>query len=147
MKVRSLCCSYFGYKCKVRGIDPQSGADTDMTPDPRDIESVNNLKTPSIEVRNLWKKFPAEKSRGRIVRAVRGLCLDVYEGEITCLIGPNGAGKSTFLSMLMGLMRPDKGSIHVFNLVYFILLIPVYNTCTYIQYSPYEKLKGLCLYK
>lgn len=70
-----------------------------------------------MSVRALWKTFPPERRGGDPVLAVRGLYLSVYEGEITCLLGPNGAGKSTFLSMLMGLMRPDKGTIHVYQLV------------------------------
>ena len=64
-------------------------------------------------VQNLWKVFAPERRGGEPVRAVRGLDLTVYEGEITCLLGPNGAGKSTFLSMLMGLARPTTGSIRV----------------------------------
>ena len=67
----------------------------------------------AMVVRNLWKVFAPERRGGEPVRAVRGLDLTVYEGEITCLLGPNGAGKSTFLAMLMGLARPTTGSIRV----------------------------------
>lgn len=64
-------------------------------------------------VQNVWKVFAPERRGGEPVRAVRGLDLTVYDGEITCLLGPNGAGKSTFLSLLMGLARPTAGSIRV----------------------------------
>jgi ABC-2 type transport system ATP-binding protein len=43
--------------------------------------------------------------------AVDGLDLTVYGGEFYALVGPNGAGKTTTLRMVVGLLRPDAGSI------------------------------------
>ena len=45
------------------------------------------------------------------VQAVNDLSLEVSRGEVFGLIGPNGAGKSTTIRMLLGLIRPDSGSI------------------------------------
>ncbi len=45
------------------------------------------------------------------VQAVSNLSFDVRQGEVFGLIGPNGAGKSTTIRMLLGLIRPDSGSI------------------------------------
>lgn len=45
------------------------------------------------------------------VMAVRDLSLDVLRGEVFGMIGPNGAGKSTTIRMLLGLIRPDRGTI------------------------------------
>ncbi len=45
------------------------------------------------------------------VRAVTSLNLQVESGEVFGLIGPNGAGKSTTIRMLLGLVRPDAGTI------------------------------------
>ena len=42
---------------------------------------------------------------------LKGVTLDVHEGEVVCLIGPNGAGKSTVLKTISGLLRPSKGSV------------------------------------
>lgn len=42
---------------------------------------------------------------------VDGLNLDIREGEVLAIIGPNGAGKSTTLDLLLGLRRPDAGTI------------------------------------
>ena len=42
---------------------------------------------------------------------LRGVCLDVAEGGITCVVGPNGAGKSTLMAAVSGLLRPRLGSI------------------------------------
>ncbi|MBC8328768.1 MAG: ABC transporter ATP-binding protein [Planctomycetes bacterium] len=44
---------------------------------------------------------------------LRGVDLEVREGEIFGFVGPNGAGKSTFLKCLVGVVRPDSGSIRV----------------------------------
>jgi len=45
------------------------------------------------------------------VAAVRGVSLEVREGEVVCLIGPNGAGKTTTLLTIAGLHRPAGGRI------------------------------------
>ena len=45
--------------------------------------------------------------------AVDALDLTVYSGEFYALVGPNGAGKTTTLRMVVGLLRPDAGSITI----------------------------------
>jgi ABC-2 type transport system ATP-binding protein len=59
----------------------------------------------SIDVRNLRKSFDRP--------AVDGLDLAIRSGEFYTLLGPNGAGKTTTLRMVVGLLRPDAGSIAV----------------------------------
>ncbi len=49
------------------------------------------------------------------VRAVDGLSLTLRPGETVALLGPNGAGKSTTLDLLLGLKRPDSGTVGVFG--------------------------------
>ncbi|WP_172383502.1 ABC transporter ATP-binding protein [Streptomyces sp. MNP-20] len=49
------------------------------------------------------------------VRAVDGLSLDLRPGETVALLGPNGAGKSSTLDLLLGLRRPDSGTVSVFG--------------------------------
>ncbi|HET7355913.1 MAG TPA: ATP-binding cassette domain-containing protein [Nocardioidaceae bacterium] len=49
---------------------------------------------------------------GRVV-ALRGISLDLRRGEVVALMGRNGAGKSTLLKTLVGLRRPDSGSVRV----------------------------------
>ena len=45
------------------------------------------------------------------IHAVKGISLEVHEGEIVTLIGANGAGKSTTLNTIAGLLKPRQGSI------------------------------------
>jgi ABC-2 type transport system ATP-binding protein len=47
------------------------------------------------------------------VRALRGIDLEVQQGEILGFLGPNGAGKTTTIRCLLDLIRPDEGTIRV----------------------------------
>ncbi|WP_233081332.1 ABC transporter ATP-binding protein [Rheinheimera soli] len=47
------------------------------------------------------------------VKAVNGISFDVHSGQIFALLGPNGAGKSSLIRMLVGLTRPDAGTIRI----------------------------------
>src|SRR6185312_11503699 len=49
------------------------------------------------------------------IHALKGVSLEVNEGEIVTLIGANGAGKSTLLKTLSGLIKPKEGSIDYLN--------------------------------
>lgn len=62
--------------------------------------------TPFISVRGLTRKIGWQE-------ILRGLDLDVLRGETLMLIGPSGEGKSVLLKHLIGLMKPDSGSIVV----------------------------------
>ncbi|MEX3007279.1 ABC transporter ATP-binding protein [Hoeflea sp. TYP-13] len=46
------------------------------------------------------------------VRALNGVDIELFEGEMTVLLGPSGSGKSTFLNIVGGLDRPTSGSVH-----------------------------------
>ncbi len=50
------------------------------------------------------------------MRAVAGVDLTIAAGETVALLGPNGAGKSTTIEMLLGLARPDSGTISIFGM-------------------------------
>jgi ABC-2 type transport system ATP-binding protein len=49
------------------------------------------------------------------VRAVDGVDLVIAPGEVVALLGPNGAGKSTTVDMMLGLTKPDAGTVTVFG--------------------------------
>ncbi|EHK88915.1 multidrug ABC transporter ATPase [Saccharomonospora azurea SZMC 14600] len=63
-----------------------------------------------IRARGLARRFSA---RGRTVEAVRGVDIDVDQGELVGFLGPNGAGKTTTLRMLTTLLRPTAGEAEV----------------------------------
>ena len=59
-----------------------------------------------IRIRNIWKKF-GEK------QVLRGISFDVLNKETTVVLGRSGGGKSVLLKMIIGLIKPDSGSIEV----------------------------------
>jgi len=61
-----------------------------------------------IEMRNVSKSYAKGK-----VKAVDDLTLTIKPGEIFGFLGPNGAGKTTTIKMIVGLLRPDTGTIAV----------------------------------
>src|SRR5215471_21067605 len=60
----------------------------------------------SLRVRGLHKQFGP-------VHAVRGIDLDIPDGEFTVLVGPSGCGKSTLLRAIAGLEDVDDGTIEI----------------------------------
>ena len=62
----------------------------------------------NIVAHDLTKSFGA-------VRAVRGLDLSLRRGSTVALLGPNGAGKTTTIDMLIGLTKPDAGTVSLFG--------------------------------
>lgn len=64
------------------------------------------ITTAHLEVQGLTKRF------GGLV-AVKDIGLKVRGGEIVGLIGPNGSGKSTVMKLIMGIERPDAGSVRI----------------------------------
>jgi len=67
---------------------------------------VSALESVGLRAEGLTKSFG-----GRCV--VRDVTLDVAPGEVVGLLGPNGAGKTTSFHMIVGLTRPDAGTIHL----------------------------------
>ncbi len=54
-----------------------------------------------------------QKSYDNGFTALKGVNLDIEEGEILALLGPNGAGKTTLISSICGISQPTSGTIHV----------------------------------
>src|SRR5665811_1865573 len=70
------------------------------------VATPTTTAEPIIAAHGLTKSYKG-------VPAVRGIDLDIREGEIFGILGPNGAGKTTTLEMIEGLRDPDSGSIVV----------------------------------
>ncbi len=66
--------------------------------------SEEKQKLPLLKVNNLHVYYGA-------IHAIKGISLEVNEGEIVTLIGANGAGKSTTLNTIAGLLKPRQGSV------------------------------------
>jgi ABC-2 type transport system ATP-binding protein len=84
---------------------------TPPTPLPRPARAASGAhgRVAAVQITNLSKSYGA-------VRAVDDLTLRVEPGEIVAVLGPNGAGKSTTNEMILGLAKPDAGSVAVFGL-------------------------------
>ncbi len=64
---------------------------------------------PAVVLRGLTRRFGG-------VTAVDGLDLTIGRGEVVAVLGPNGAGKTSTIDMLLGLSRPDAGSVEVLGM-------------------------------
>jgi ABC-2 type transport system ATP-binding protein len=93
-----------------------------------------------IAIRNVTKSY----NKGK-VRAVDDLDLVVREGEIFGFLGPNGAGKTTTIKMIVGLLRPDGGTITVNGFDTAKEPLKCKAITTYVPDYPavYERLTGL----
>src|SRR5580765_1290420 len=61
-----------------------------------------------VEIEGIWKSYGS-------TAAVCGLSLSVPPQSVYGFLGPNGAGKSTTIRMVLGLQRPDRGTISLFG--------------------------------
>jgi ABC-type multidrug transport system fused ATPase/permease subunit len=66
---------------------------------------------PSIAVRKVNFRYP-----GSLENALENVSFDVHEGSVTSIVGPSGSGKSTLADLLLGILKPDSGSILLSNL-------------------------------
>lgn len=69
-----------------------------------------NNQTPIISVRNLRKTYRGTKNSPP-KEALKGITLDIHQGEIFGLLGPNGAGKSTMINIWAGLVKKTSGDV------------------------------------
>ena len=60
----------------------------------------------SIQLKYIQKSFSD-------LQVIKGIDLDIREGELVVLVGPSGCGKSTLLNVVAGFLEPTDGSIHV----------------------------------
>ena len=81
----------------------------------RAVASPVSEKRVVIEARELGKVFASSFTQ-RKSWAVKGLSLDVYQGEVFGFLGPNGAGKTTTIKLMLGLLSPTAGTIKIFGM-------------------------------
>jgi ABC-2 type transport system ATP-binding protein len=73
----------------------------------REVSDVAELAETPLVVNDVVKTY------GDGFRAVNGVSFRAEPGQVVGLLGPNGAGKTTVIRMLVGLIRPDSGSIYI----------------------------------
>ncbi|MQS37326.1 ABC transporter ATP-binding protein [Streptomyces katsurahamanus] len=89
-----------------------------------------------INVQNLTKRYGQNT-------VVGGLTFAVRSGTVTGFLGPNGAGKSTTMRMMLGLTRPDTGSVQIDGRAYHELRYPARHVGAVLETSaPHRSLTG-----
>jgi putative ABC transport system ATP-binding protein len=71
---------------------------------------ADRLSAVAVSCEGLTKEFGAN---GTKTLALRGVDLDVYDGQLTLLVGPSGCGKTTLISIVAGLLNPTRGRVRV----------------------------------
>uniref|UniRef100_A0A8C3V3Z9 ABC transporter domain-containing protein n=1 Tax=Catharus ustulatus TaxID=91951 RepID=A0A8C3V3Z9_CATUS len=85
--------------------DPVLGCDTEPLPPAfhgKEAIRLNNIK-------KIYKK------NNQSTEALKGLSLDIYEGQVTALLGHSGSGKTALLNVLSGFSKPSAGSAMIYN--------------------------------
>lgn len=73
----------------------------------------NPLDTPSSAALISGKDLEFSYDNG--FKALKGVSFDVFPGEMLAIVGRNGAGKSTLAKLMVGLQKPQKGTLNLFN--------------------------------
>ena len=66
----------------------------------------------AIKTESLYKSFPVAKGQ---VEVLKDININIEKGKFTVIYGPSGCGKSTLLHTILGLEKPTKGKVFVFN--------------------------------
>ncbi len=95
----------------------------------------------AISVKETTKSFGSSASR---TIALRGICVDFNLTDSYALLGENGAGKTTLLRLLVGLMRPNEGTITVFGHNPILMPVATRKRVAYLPASSrlYERMTG-----
>ena len=66
------------------------------------------MSTPIVEMRDVTFAYNGET-------VLQDVNLSIREGDFVAVIGPNGGGKTTLVKLMLGILRPDRGTIRVFG--------------------------------
>jgi putative ABC transport system ATP-binding protein len=76
------------------------------------LETTSDPNAVAVRCRGLTKEFTSGETK---TLALRGIDLDVQDGNMTLLVGPSGCGKTTLISIIAGLLNPTHGEVEVFG--------------------------------
>ncbi|NXA48622.1 ABCA6 protein, partial [Nothocercus julius] len=110
-------CLKPSYWIKSRRSSTSKRSQAEMSPEELlgdDVEPMppEFMGKEAIRLTNIKKVY---KQKDKKTEALRGLFLNIYEGQITALLGHSGAGKTTLLNVLSGLTLPSEGSATIYN--------------------------------
>lgn len=66
------------------------------------------MSTPAIALQDIWVRRQEQD-------ILTGVSLSIRDGDFYALIGPNGGGKTTLLKVILGLIRPDRGTVSIYG--------------------------------
>ena len=69
---------------------------------------TKNVKEPFVDLNDVWVAYD-----GKWI--LKSIYFNCYPGEIFGIVGPNGGGKTTLLNVILGLVKPSKGSVKLFG--------------------------------
>lgn len=72
------------------------------------LSETKKEKETYVDLTDVWVKYDDKW-------ILKSIYLKCYEGEVLGIVGPNGGGKSTLLKVMIGLIRPDRGTVQLFG--------------------------------
>lgn len=110
LKARNFGCGTF---CPINVREGRSwltellaGKTLKNTEIPLQQEPEHKKEKPILQMKEVWFKYSREDDD-----VIKGLSMEVYQGECFCLLGGNGTGKTTALSLACGMLQPYRGKI------------------------------------
>jgi len=88
--------------------NPYSELVSDPVESSRAVGISQNLDEPLIKLTDVWKSYQMGEVE---FAALKGITLEIYEGEFLVVLGPSGSGKSTLMNLLGCLDLPSKGTV------------------------------------
>jgi putative ABC transport system ATP-binding protein len=88
--------------------NPYSNSENDSAKSSNAVRISKNKEDPLIKLTNVWKIYQMGEVE---FAALKGINLDIYEGEFLVVLGPSGSGKSTLMNLLGCLDIPSKGMV------------------------------------
>ena len=90
--------------------NPYLNSGTDAAKNPTAVRISQNEDEPLIKLTNVWKIYQMGELE---FAALKGINLEIYEGEFLIVLGPSGSGKSTLMNLLGCLDIPSEGTVYL----------------------------------